>query len=147
MSPQQTAYPENWVTFSTQSAALSYVKEHRPAQKERIEVEVKHYGGEFHHTDGQRTFHYLISLKNNTIHFDKFPAIKQAIESCLNDERECAFDEKKLQERYEELLKNPPLYTQQELDKAREDWYNIGKGVAYQNSPSYQTYISSLKKD
>jgi hypothetical protein len=32
------------------------------------------------------------------------------------------------------------------LLEAEEKWYNIGKGVAYQNSPSFSVYIQSLKK-
>lgn len=36
------------------------------------------------------------------------------------------------------------------MDKAieteKEKWYNIGKGIAYQNSPSFKDYINSINK-
>jgi hypothetical protein len=37
-------------------------------------------------------------------------------------------------------------YSAKQLLEEQEKWYNIGKGVAYQNSPSFSVYIQSLKK-
>jgi len=73
---------------------------------------------------------------------EKFPAIKQAIEQVLNDDMECAFDEEKILARYQELLKNSPIYTQDQVNKIEEDAFVAGR--ARVQTPVYvgDTYMS-----
>jgi len=94
---------------------------------------------------------------NQPLDGTKFPAIKQAIEQAINDNSPCVFDEKKLQERYEEILKNPPLYTEADIDKARREGFEAGRlmniggtitgfmgmGLKFNN---YEDYKKSLNK-
>lgn len=77
---------------------------------------------------------------------EKLPTIKQAIEQVLNDDRESPFDTDKLYERYLELVKNTPVYTQEQMDKAIVDAFRAARERRLWDT-SYDSYVYPNDED
>lgn len=115
----------------------SYPLPKEEPKKERIEVEM-----------------FTLQL-SKPIKFDYYK-IKQAIEQVLNDEpRVVAISEFNDANEIEMANISPKdivringrkWIAKEQLDRVKEYWYNIGKGVAIQNSPSYESYIKTINQ-
>jgi hypothetical protein len=118
--------------------------------KEPEKIEVKN----FYYSEISGLSAYRL-ITSNVIPQEKLPAIKQAIEDCLNDVHLKGVDEsfgkedKKWKDAYIkkvcETTSEPPLYTQQQMDEAIEKAFYAGR--SWHEHRTFQDYLSSLKNN